>query len=107
MLIEQLQQRAYGDYPDRRATAVDAAWRAMNRRARREATPEQLIARYDEEHLLICAGCEIAFPTSSASEAFVHRCPYCKGDLLDWTDRATVVPLSRRLDAIAERLHRR
>jgi hypothetical protein len=104
---EQLQQQASGDYPARRAAAVDSLWRSMGRRARRHTSREQIAASYDEEHLLVCDTCELVYPKSEQEETFFGRCPRCDGVLLDWADRASIVSLARRLDAIRVRLDRR
>lgn len=101
---ERLQQHAYGDYPQRRAAAAEAEWRALDRRERRQTSPKQLAARYDAEHLLVCDTCRIAVPLPEPDQPFVERCAYCDGTLLDWDQRGQVPSLAARLDTIRARL---
>jgi hypothetical protein len=76
----------------------------MGRRARRHTSREQLASSYDDENLLICGTCELIYPKPEQDEAFYGRCPHCDGTLLDWADRASIVPPTRRLESIHERL---
>lgn len=101
---QQLQQHVLAEYPARRSTSVDATWHALQRRARRRTGREQLTAAYDDQHLSICDTCEIVYPNTEPQEAFPERCTYCDGALLNWPDRAAVVSLAQRLDAIRHRL---
>jgi transcription initiation factor IIE alpha subunit len=101
---QQLQHDAYGDYPARRDGAIEAHWAALSRRARRQTSREQLAATHDNEHLIICATCEIIYLKLGPNALLQDRCPHCEGALLDWAARDSMRPLTRRLDDIRRRL---
>jgi hypothetical protein len=97
---EQLQQEAFGDYLERRAAAVEDHWRKLDRRTRRQIPREQILAGYDEQHLVICGTCEMIYPHPDFDAAASERCPHCDGNLLDWTDRTLIVSIADHLATI-------
>ncbi len=101
---QQLQRDACGDYLARRDAAVEAAWAALARRARRHTGREHFATAYDDEHLIICDTCQIIYLKVGPNTLRQDRCPHCGGTPIDWTDRDSIVPLTRRLDNIRQRL---
>jgi len=100
----QLQQETYGDYLAERDAAVDATWAAFSRRVRRQTSPEYLADAYDSEHLIICEICQIIYLKVGPSTLLDRDCPHCAGTIVDWSDRASIVPLAGRLGCIRRRL---
>jgi DNA-binding transcriptional ArsR family regulator len=100
---QQLQQDALGDYPAQRQATVEAHWAALNRRARRHISPEHLTDAYDIEHLIVCGTCQIIYLKVGPNTLRQQDCPHCGGAIVDWIDRAGIVPLARRLDGIRQR----
>jgi transcription initiation factor IIE alpha subunit len=101
---QQLQHDAWGDYPAQRNTDIEAQWAALGRRTRRHISREQLAAPIDDEHLIICATCQIIYLKEGPNALLQYRCPHCDGTIIGWTDRASIRPLTRRLDDIRQRL---
>jgi hypothetical protein len=101
---QQVQHDAWDDYPAEREAAVDAHWAALSRRGRRHTSREQLFAPYDDEHLIVCDTCQIIYLKEGPNALLQYRCPHCDGMIIDWTDRASIKPLTRRLDDIRQRL---
>ncbi len=65
--------------------------RTPRRGLRRRASPH---LRHLPDHL----------PETLPNALLQDRCPHCHGTPIDWTDHATVVPFTRRLDDIRQRL---
>lgn len=101
---EQIQRRSLGDYPIRRATAVDRAWRALGRRERRRTSRDQLAAAHDDTHLAVCGSCGIAEPQPEPDQTAPDRCVHCDGVLLDWPQRPAFRTVTKHLDTIRQRL---
>jgi hypothetical protein len=101
---QQLQHDAWGDYPAQRNATIEAHWAALSRRARRHTSREQLAAPIDDEHLILCATCQIIYLKEGPNALLQYRCPHCDGTIIDWTDRASTKPVARRLDDIRQRL---
>jgi transcription initiation factor IIE alpha subunit len=99
-----LQQDAWGDYLPQRQATVEAHWAALSRRARRQTSPEHLAATYDNEHLIICDTCQIVYLKVGPNTLLQQYCPHCDGTIVDWTGRASIVSLPRRVDEIRRRL---
>jgi hypothetical protein len=95
------QDEVLGDYPARRAAAIEPIWQALPRRARRHTSRQDLAERFDAEHLLVCATCTMAYPLP---ETLYDRCPHCDDLLLDWPERTKVTSLAQRLNVIRARL---
>ncbi|HEV7976540.1 hypothetical protein [Amycolatopsis sp.] len=101
---QQVQQDTWGDYPAQREATVEAHWAALNRRARRHTSREHLTDAYDNDHLIICDTCQIIYLKVGPDTLLRQDCPHCGGTIIDWTERAGVVPLARRLRHIDRRL---
>ncbi|HZN74516.1 MAG TPA: replication-relaxation family protein [Micromonosporaceae bacterium] len=101
---EQIQHVALGDYPIRRAAAVNCGWQALNRRERRRTSLDQLGAAYDDAHLSICGVCGIAEPQPEPDEVATDRCAHCDGVILDWPQRTTSSTLAEHLELIRRHL---
>jgi len=97
---QRLQHDAWADYPAQREAAVGARWAAPGRRGRRHTSRKQLADDYDNEHLIICATCQIIYLKVGPNTLLQQYCPHCDGTIVDWTDRGGIVPLPRRLDDI-------
>jgi hypothetical protein len=96
----QIQQTLLGDYPARRAQAVERDWLALDRRVRRRVTREALAASYDQKNLAVCDTCALAVPTSPEDEGADSRCRYCGAALLDWARRSARDSLATHLDKL-------
>jgi hypothetical protein len=101
---QQLQHDAWADYPAQRNAAVEAHWAALSRRVRRHTSREHLADAYDNEHLIICDTCQIIYLKVGPNTLLQQDCPHCAGTIIDWTDRASIARLARRLDGIRQRL---
>jgi transcription initiation factor IIE alpha subunit len=101
---QQLQRDAWGDYPAQREAVVEARWAVLGRRVRRQISREQLADAYDDEHLIICATCHIVYLKVGPNTLLQQYCPHCDGAILDWTDRASIVPLEDGLARIRHQL---
>ncbi len=101
---QELQRDAYGDCLAQRKATVEARWDALNRRARRHTSREHLADAYDNEHLIICGTCHIIYLKAGPNTLRQQDCPNCASTIVDWTDRARLVPLARRLNGIRQRL---
>jgi hypothetical protein len=103
---QQLQQDAWSDYPAQREAFVEAQWGALSRRGRRQTSREHLADAYDNEHLIICDTCQIIYLKVGPNTLLQQYCPHCGGTVIDWIDRASIVPLAHRLDGIRRRLRK-
>ena len=95
----QIQQAVLGNYHTRRAAFIDDKWSGLGWPDRRRLTREHLEAQYDEQNLLVCGTCALAYPLPPDGESLASPCAHCDGTILDWPDRS-MVSLSERLDMI-------
>jgi hypothetical protein len=56
------QRRVLADYQSRQADAVNERWSRLGRRERRRSTRDQLKVSYDDQQLLVCDTCALAYP---------------------------------------------
>lgn len=95
--------RRCGDYPARRAEAVEEQWQGLSRRARRGISPADLAVAYDQTHLLICDLCTITTPRESpyGFREPGEECWTCgRGHLTDYSHRDTIPTLTDRLHTL-------
>jgi hypothetical protein len=57
-------------------------------------------ADYDRRNLCIFDTCALVYPVPRDGELLASRCSRCDGTILDWPDRASILRLARRLNAI-------
>lgn len=96
----EIQQTILGDYTVQRAAAVERQWAALGRRDRCRSSWEEIEADHDDRNLCVCDTCALVYPLPPNGEPISRRCRHCYGTILNWPDRAAVVPFADRLNAI-------
>ncbi|WP_018347502.1 replication-relaxation family protein [Longispora albida] len=81
--IGEVQKQLLQAHEEQRALHVEATLRNMGVLRRHRADREAIAAAYDDEHLLICAGCSLRYP----HEREPAPCSTCHSELISHTSR--------------------